>query len=326
MRGQHALVAQPITAPAETSCVCRRLNKSMKSLIYKPILIIGANRSGTTLLFRILSSHPMAWSLYDESQQIWYRHYSIHPDMGDRIVERPPMGVIEDIQRAFYLKAHNKEYFKEKTLLNFMPLKLIQRSFSSLYKKPPLRLIEKTPANCFRIPFLLQVFPDAKFIFLIRRGEDVISSLMEGWKYWSRTQNNSWTYSKWHYLVPPGWQDWKDRRLEEICAFQWTEANKIAWTDLNVHCPGRFLLVRHEDLMKSPGDCYNKILEYSELPVSKYFDRQVARIRGRFYTSGGSSPRPGKWRELYLPEIESINHMIEPMNRHFYPDLPLVRQ
>lgn len=272
------------------------------------------------MLFRVLSSHSEVWSPYIESQDIWYRHYPIDPEMGDRIVNPPSARVFEDIHTSFYVNAHNKEYFKKKTLLKYIPLKLVQRSFAKLYKKPPIRLVEKTPANCLRVPFLVKVFPDAKFIFLVRRGEDVVSSLMEGWKIWSRTGRNPWTYTKWHYIVPPGWQNWKKRRLEEICAFQWIQANRIAWADLNVHCKGRFLLVRHEDLLSTPQYYYDKIREFCELPASEYFNTQVANIKKRAYTEGGSPPRPEKWLDLHCAEIESIYHMIDPLNRQFYPE------
>jgi predicted secreted protein len=52
-------------------------------LLTQPIIIIGCNRSGTTLLFRNLSSHPDIWSLYIESQDIFYKYY---PSMKERVI------------------------------------------------------------------------------------------------------------------------------------------------------------------------------------------------------------------------------------------------
>ena len=48
----------------------------------QPIIVLGCNRSGTTLLFNNLSAHPDTWSLYIESQDIFYRHHPIHPELG----------------------------------------------------------------------------------------------------------------------------------------------------------------------------------------------------------------------------------------------------
>ncbi len=94
-----------------------------------------------------------------------------------------------------------------------------------LYKRPPIRLLEKTPANCFRIPLLADLFPDGLFVFLVRRPEDTISSLMEGWKLGlarvlferdSSIQDKALLSARWHHLVPPNWSEWVDRRLQEI--------------------------------------------------------------------------------------------------------------
>jgi len=37
---------------------------------------------------------------------------------------------------------------------------------------------------------------------------------MEGWKLWNRVpEEGRWQFTKWHYLVPPGWQAYVDRPL-----------------------------------------------------------------------------------------------------------------
>ena len=131
----------------------------------QPIIIIGCNRSGTTLLFRNLSSHPACWSLYIESQDIFYKHYPVDDARGDQVASTPSPGIISDITTYFYKKTKNYEYFKDTAILKHIPKKILQRPVCSLYKKRPLRLVEKTPANCFRVPLLVKLFPDAKFIF-----------------------------------------------------------------------------------------------------------------------------------------------------------------
>jgi hypothetical protein len=44
------------------------------------------------------------------------------------------------------------------------------------------RFVDKTPENCLRIPYPLELFPDASFVFLRRRPADNVSSLMAGWR------------------------------------------------------------------------------------------------------------------------------------------------
>ena len=284
-------------------------------LLPKPIIIIGCNRSGTTLLFNNLSEHPRTWSLYIESQQIFYRHFPISPTLGDAVSSATPEQATT-IQRDFYRDAHNKEFFKD-GLLDAIPKKILQRPLNRLYKRGPLRLVEKTPANCFRIPLLKQIFPDAKFLFLIRRPEDTISSLMEGWKIWSQTQDQ-WTFGNWHYLVPPGWQDYRSRTLQEICAFQWVSSNETAWKDLNAHCPGQFLALRHEDLVANPHHHYSRILDFCELPASKHFTSLIDSLEKRVFTTRGSKPKAEKWKSLHLQEIMSVEPVFAPLAARFY--------
>ncbi|MGH7658901.1 MAG: sulfotransferase family protein, partial [Gemmatimonadales bacterium] len=168
------------------------MSRPGRPLLRQPIIILGCNRSGTTLLFNNLSAHPETWSLYIESQDIFYRHHPIDPDMGDRVTDPPDQDEEQDIERYFYAHGHNKEFFKDTAALGRISRKLLQRPVNPLYKRAPLRLVEKTPANTLRIPYLAALFPDAKWLFLVRRGEDVVSSLMEGWKNWSRTGDTPW--------------------------------------------------------------------------------------------------------------------------------------
>jgi hypothetical protein len=286
-------------------------------VLQKPVIVIGCNRSGTTLLFNNLSAHPDTWSLYIESQDIFYRHYPVHPQCGDRLDEPPSPEIARDIPNYFYRQSHNKEYFKDSPILRHIPRKVLQRPLNPLYKRSPIRLVEKTPANSLRIPFLVKLFPDARFIFLVRRGEDVVSSLMEGWKNWSGTGTDPWRFGRWHYLVPPDWQAWRDRPLQEICAYQWISSTMTAWEDLNRLRSGDFLLLRHEDLMTDPQAGYRRIVDFCELGDSPYFWSQIGKIRRRVFTTGGSAPRPDKWRDLHEQEIESVRDRLRPVNDLF---------
>ena len=283
----------------------------------RPIFIIGCNRSGTTLLFNNLSTHPAVWSWYIEAQDAFHHSYPVDDREGERLVEPPGPDRAARITDELFARAHNKEAFKDTPVLSLIPAKVFQRPLGRLYKPKAIRLVEKTPANSLRVPFLHALFPDARFLFLVRRGEEVVSSLMEGWKNWSKTGDN-WHYTRWHYLVPPGWQDYRDRRLEEICAFQWIESTRRAWEDLSELGEKKFMLLRHEDLMRNPPEGYARILEFCGLPKSPYLEKMIGGIKARVFTTGGSQPRPAKWKELHGREIESVRHLIDPVNAMFF--------
>lgn len=291
-----------------------------RALIDRPIVIVGCNRSGTTLLFNILSAHPETWSLYVEAQPTFHRHFPVDPVRGERVGEPAHPDVKSAIVRELFDLAHSKEYFQKYPVLRSLPTKLFQRPLGRFYKTAPIRLVEKTPANSLRIPLMASLFPDARFIHLVRRGEDVVSSLMEGWKRWSGCRSGPWQYSGWHYLVPPGWRNWVDRTLQEICAFQWIESNRHAMTDIQSVPAQRRLLVRHEELIDDPRTVYRRILSFCELDSLPAFDRIVDSLPQKVFTTGGSPPRKGKWRQLHRAEIESVGELIAPMNRQLYSD------
>lgn len=289
-------------------------------LLDRPVFVVGCNRSGTTLLFLTLSGHPEAWSHYEELSGLYHEVAPVHPERGERLKRVPSPGDVGALERRLFEAAHNKELHKDWPVLRHLSRKLLQPPLSRLWKEPPLRLVEKTPANALRVPFLAEAFPDARFVFLVRRAEAAISSLMEGWKIWSGTGDGDWAFRGWHYLAPPGWREWTGRSLAEICAFQWVEANRAAWDDLRSRCPDRYLLVRHEEALADPAGTYREIREFCELPPSGYFDRQVARLGATAYPHPGSDPRPGKWRDLHGEEVESVRELFQPLMDELYPE------
>ncbi len=79
--------------------------------IKKPISIIGAPRSGTSLLFHIFTSHPDLWSLYGESERIIRRYF--HPQKtgwsrGNELREEDASDeIIESLRTDFYRGVYN---------------------------------------------------------------------------------------------------------------------------------------------------------------------------------------------------------------------------
>ncbi len=97
-----------------------------------------------------------------------------------------------------------------------------------------MRLLEKTPKNALRVPFLLEVFPDAQFIFLHREPRANLSSMMQAWraKGWVTYRQLPGWPGPWSLLLPPGYERLQGRPLEEIVAFQWRVANETILDDL----------------------------------------------------------------------------------------------
>lgn len=97
-----------------------------------------------------------------------------------------------------------------------------------------LRLLEKTPKNALRIPFLRALYPDARFLFLYREPAGNISSILEGWESWRFIAYRSLPDGgePWSFLLTPGWEEVRQRPLAEIAAHQWRVVNETILADL----------------------------------------------------------------------------------------------
>ena len=122
----------------------------------RPICIIGGPRSGTTLLFSMLASHPKLWSLYRESEAIFSRYFNLANmdwQRGNVLDENDASEEIRlTLQREFYWRALNYQLlFPNKASPVYAHVlwdKLAWRwglALFSLIKPEQIRLVEKTP-------------------------------------------------------------------------------------------------------------------------------------------------------------------------------------
>ena len=127
----------------------------MKKHKFKNVIIIGAPRSGTNMLRDVLCSIEGfdTWPC-DEINFIW-RHGNIKSQSDE----------LRTDQANDYVK------------------KFIRDKFCRLQKKKNSKVIvEKTCANSLRVPFVNEIIPDAKFIYIKRDMLDVVGSAKHRWK------------------------------------------------------------------------------------------------------------------------------------------------
>jgi hypothetical protein len=182
----------------------------------------------------------------------------------------------------------------------------------------PVRLLEKTPENCLRLPFLLALFPDARVLYLTRDGRTNVNSLMEGWRqphlfpgYPVPEPLHIPGYSRprWAFTLIPGWRELAASPLEEVCAWQWIRCNEavLAHRD-TTQTP--YLTIRYEDLVAEPGAVLPQIAAFLDLD----FEKDLARFADSLpRINVVSAPDQEKWR-LQNPEaIVHIAPLIAPM-------------
>ncbi|MEM8489111.1 MAG: sulfotransferase [Bacteroidota bacterium] len=150
-----------------------------------PIFIVGANRSGTTLLRLILNAHPhvaipeeiiyfgsfMAgvpieqWRAPGLSHDAYTRFVTDFVDNKCSVLE----GIDRTALKTTILAADQQNFC--------LPYKMVLEHWASGQAKK--RWGEKTPGNLFYADILLAMFPDARFIHLVRDPRAGVSSMMK---------------------------------------------------------------------------------------------------------------------------------------------------
>jgi hypothetical protein len=184
----------------------------------------------------------------------------------------------------------------------------------------PIQLLEKTPENCLRLPFLLALFPDARIIYLIRDGRNNVSSLIEGWKqphlfpgYRVPAEFSipGYTRGRWAFTLIPGWRELVDTSLEEISAWQWVRCNETVLMHRE-ETAGQvpYLTVRYEDLIITPAEVLPHIADF----IGVDFEQELGRFAEALpRINVVSAPSQQKWRRRNPEAVRRIMPIIEPM-------------
>lgn len=311
----------------------------MTARVRRPLIVVGAPRSGTTLLFSILSSHPDLWSSYREPEAIFARrfHPAVHRWSRGNVLEREDLSddVADELRRDYYDRSHNLQALLSswRSPIYRNPVRervreLFSRTIvSPLLKPESIRIVEKNPKHCFRIPFLSALFPDATFVLLTRNPRENIASLMEGWT----TRGEFETYSppieldiegydgsKWNFLLPPGWTSMaRGHRLSDVCAFQYQRANEYALRSLDSLGEGAWVKVSFENLVSRPTVTMRRLSAELDLSYEGGLKRMSETLPPMNTTS---EPDPDKWRR-HEEEIESVLPKVTAVaERLGYPD------
>jgi hypothetical protein len=269
-------------------------------VIERPIIILSAPRAGSTLLFETLAQAAGIHTIGSESHRLIEGIDALQPGHGavssNRLTASDATATIAaELRRRFAARMRDRD------------------------GKPPAagdraRLLEKTPKNALRVPFLLEVFPDALFVFLRREPRANLSSMMQAWRAqgWVTYRRLPGWNGPWSLLLPPGYERLRDRPLEEIVAFQWRAANETILDDLGQLPRERWTDVRYEDLVRDPRGEIAKLLDFAGLSMDPRLEEYLSRpLPLSRHTQ--TKPDPDKWRqneaeiERVLPSLATVS-------------------
>jgi hypothetical protein len=164
-------------------------------------------------------------------------------------------------------------------------------------------MLEKTPKNSLRVPFLARVFPQARFIYLYRDPRQVLSSMIEAWttgRFRTYPQLPGWTGASWSLLLVPGWRELIGRPLHEIVAAQWNAATRLLIDDLEGLPAERRTIARYDALLADPAAEIRRLCSATGLD---WEDEAGVALRLSRYTV--TAPDADKWRR-HSAEIDAV--------------------
>jgi len=280
---------------------------------FRPLVIIGAPRSGTNLLRDLVCQAPgfATWPC-DEINLLWRHGNARHPD--------------DELAPALATPA---------------VARYLRRRFSDIARRShAATVVEKTCANSLRVGFVDRVLPDARYLFIIRDGRDAAASAMHRFK---APLDPGYTLKKLRYVPLPDLPLYaaqfahnritrllrRDRRLAfwgprfrgfrefarsatlaELCARQWRECVDAAARDFALVDPARVLNLRYETLVRRPRESLVELFAFlgahdavSTVDFSHISSDGIGRGRERL-----QAPHGGSALDLMAPSLARLGY------------------
>ncbi len=162
------------------------LADQVKSLSCQPLFIVSAGRSGTTLLRSMLVASgsiaipPETQVIHTVIRRFAALQYLGWADLSRLIValfESHPLFYLWEVDFHPVYQTSQNLHQNERSLARLIDEVFL---FYAANHFPDARVWgDQSPLNTFYLPWVLQVFPKARYLHLVRDGRDVIASLIE---------------------------------------------------------------------------------------------------------------------------------------------------
>ncbi len=252
-----------------------------KPRLERPLIIVSAPRSGSTLLFETLARAKDLYNVGGESHDQFESIAAISPAHQNYRSNRleaadATPAVVAELHARFWQGLRDRDG---------------QRPSDGASP----RLLEKTPKNALRVPFLEATFANAQFVYLYRDPEENVSSMIEGWesgKFVTYPDLPGWQGLPWSFLLVPGWRDLIGAELPAIAAAQWQRTQMALLDDLEALPRARVLALTYREFVAAPGKCIADICHFAGLQWDRQLPPALPLSRHTV-----TAPHPDKWRQ-----------------------------
>ncbi len=211
----------------------------------------------------------------------------------------------------------------------------IRTKFQQLVNRHKLQyVVEKTCANSLRVGFVDEIIPEARYLFIVRDGRDVVASAL---KRWQASLDLKYIAAKARYVplsdIPyyglryignrlyrfiseekrlafwgPRFEGMDEllrhESLPVVCAHQWRRCVERAEEDFQEIGPSRVHFIQYEHLVNDTDTTLNDLFNFLEIEVDK---TTIAELTKNVHASS-----VGNWRkDLTTEMIEQIQPVIQ---------------
>jgi omega-hydroxy-beta-dihydromenaquinone-9 sulfotransferase len=302
--------------------------------ITKPIFVVGCHRSGTTVLYEALAKHPDLVFLSNASAllpRIPILSNAVADLFGLDEVEQErflkdgipftPATPSEAIRIWELYAPEGGDYCLDEHFSNpKMEEYLIHTIKKHLKYFNKTRFINKNPDNSVRMRYLNKLFPDAKFINIIRDGRAVCSSLLKVREIAEEFFGPEHRHATSGVKVK-AWADieetWKTDPVSSI-GLLWKEVVETIERDKETIAPERYLELRFEDFVTEPFNYLEKMVHFCDLGWDAKAEAAIKEA-SKTLTMGG---RNDAWKKrLKEPDVEKLMAIIAPKMRTYGYDV-----
>jgi hypothetical protein len=265
----------------------------------RPVFIVGVPRSGTTMMFHLLRESGELGALPREGHNMWRAYH--HPRYSGWRSDRVERGRVRFGERRFvnaYLYSH------------FVTSR---------------RFVEKTPENSLRIPYLLDLFPDALFVVVKRNPCEVINSIITGWRH---PQGRFRSYyvpenlripayphkRRWCFCLIDGWRDYVASPIHHIAFAQWEQCTKAILAGRSLVPAACWTEVHLEHILASPNESLLHLCTSLEIQNRPSLRKKLSDLLAD-PVNALSAPQADKWRRTNEREIAELLPKIAPLAR-----------